>query len=89
MTPKPDIVLNKTDTNLVATKRHIGELYQNYSSPLIFFNLTKEHNPRECKLSDEYRYAIEECINPTLPEDKRINYVHFDVKKNKKKLSFF
>lgn len=54
----------------------------------MIFNLTKKADTRECKLSDLYRYAVNEVLNSELPEDKKIFYTHFDVKKSKKKKNF-
>jgi hypothetical protein len=46
--PKPDIVFEKhKDKHLVATRKHIGRLFQKYSFPLHFLNLTKANNNRE------------------------------------------
>ena len=55
---KPDILLNTSDINYMATKRHIADLFQQYSLPLIVFNLTKKTDPREQKLSIEYEHVI-------------------------------
>lgn len=93
---KPDIILNTADVDYMATKRHIADLFQQYSYPLIFFNLTKKGDSREVKLSDQYKHVINNIINSELPEDIGIGkltntiiivYAHLDVKKAKKKKS--
>ena len=85
---KPEIFVNTSDIDYLATKRHFWDLFQQYSHPVIIFNLTKKTDNRECRLSDQYRYAVEEVLNDDLPEDKRIFYSHFDVKKSRKKKNF-
>ena len=55
---KPEIVLSTSDVDYKATKRHIADLFQRYSLPLIIFNLTKETDAREAMLSDEYKHVI-------------------------------
>lgn len=67
---KPEIFVNTSDIDYQATKRHFCDLFQQYSHPLIIFNLTKKTDNRECRLSDQYRYAVEEVLNDELPEDK-------------------
>ena len=47
--------------------------------------MTKKADTRECRLSSQYQYAVEQVLNEDLPEDKKIFYAHFDVKKAKKK----
>ena len=81
---KPEIFVNTSDVDYLATKRHFWDLFQQYSYPLIIFNLTKKTDNRECRLSDQYKYAIDEVLNDDLPEDKKIFYSHFDVKKSRK-----
>jgi len=82
---KPEIFVNTSDIDYLATKRHFWDLFQQYSHPLIIFNLTKKADTRECRLSSQYQYAVEQVLNEDLPEDKKIFYAHFDVKKAKKK----
>lgn len=57
---KPDIILNSSDVDYCATKRHVADLLQQYSYPLIIFNLTKKGDTRECKLSDQYKHVIKQ-----------------------------
>jgi len=44
---KPDITVHDTDSDYMATKRHIAELFQQYSIPLVILNLTKKGDTRE------------------------------------------
>lgn len=85
---KPDVFVNTSDVDFLATKRHFCDLFQQYSFPVIIYNLTKEKDTRECKLSDLYRYAVNEVLNCELPDDKKLFYAHFDVKKFRKKERF-
>lgn len=85
---KPDIFVNTSDVDYLATKRHFCDLFQQYSHPIIVYNLTKKTDTRECKISSQYNYSIGQVLNSELPEDKQIFYAHFDVKKSKKKKNF-
>ena len=76
------------DVNYQATKRHIAELFERYSMPLYLINLTKIKNNRECIVSDEYEYAINQIINHELPKPLRMTYIHFDMKIRKKEHDF-
>lgn len=89
LNPKPDIMLLRSmDVKYLATKRHYSELFERYSFPLYCINLTKEKNTRECTVSDQYRYVINEVLNRDLPKNMRIKYIHFDMKVRKKEHSF-
>jgi len=85
---KPEIFINTSDIDYLATKRHFCDLLQQYSYPIVIYNLTKKLDNRECRLSDQYKYAINEVLNSELPDDKKIFYAHFDVKKSRKKKNF-
>jgi hypothetical protein len=76
------------DVNYQATKRHYAELFERYSYPLLCLNLTKAKNNRECLVSDEYNYVINEVINQQLPKPLRISYIHYDMKIRKKEPDF-
>jgi hypothetical protein len=69
---RPDIIIKTADVDYMATKRHIADLFQQYSIPLIFFNLTKKGDSREVKLSDQYKHVITNIINYKMPEDKAL-----------------
>lgn len=72
LSTKPDIILNRSDVEYMGTKRHIADLFQQYSLPLIIFNLTKTNDRRELKLSSQYKHVIKHVINGELPDDKEI-----------------
>ena len=76
------------DVKYLATKRHYAELFERYSFPLYCINLTKEKNARECTVSDQYRYVVNEVINRELPKNMRIKYIHYDMKIKKKEAGF-
>lgn len=82
------IVLRSMDVNYLATKRHFSELFERYSFPVHCINLTKAKNQRECLVSDEYQYVVNEVINRELPKPLRVKYVHFDMKIRKKEPDF-
>ena len=88
--PKPDIVLDRNvDQNAVATRKHFARMFQKYSSPLFVLNLTKATNAREETVAREYRNFVNLSLNKELPDALKINFLHYDVKANKKKVKNF
>ncbi len=91
--PKPDIICKSAPSDLAvlpndkeytSAKRHIGDLFKQFSTPVVLLNLTKENNARECTLSDEYDKSVNNVINPTLPRSVKVPYFHYDMKRRKK-----
>jgi SacI homology domain len=80
--------MRSADVQYVASKRHFAELLERYSYPICCVNLTKAENARECVVSDQYDYVVNEVINRELPEKLHITYKHFDMKKRKKEPIF-
>ena len=64
-------------------------MFQKYSSPLCLMNLTKANNSREETVAAEYRNFVRLSLNKELPDALKINFLHYDVKTNKKKVKNF
>lgn len=71
------------DKHLVATRKHIGRLFQKYSFPLHFLNLTKANNNREETVAAQYRKFVTFELNKELPKNLKVTFVHYDVKSKK------
>ncbi|XP_058079990.1 phosphoinositide phosphatase SAC3-like isoform X2 [Magnolia sinica] len=77
---KPDIILQKKDSNYNATRLHFENLVKRYGHPIIILNLikTREKKPRESILRAEFANAID-CINKDLDEENRLKFLHWDL----------
>lgn len=80
VTPKPDIDLSLVDPFYSAAALHFDNLFERYGAPIYVLNLIKarERTPRESKLLNEYKNAID-YLNQSLPKDKKILYEAFDM----------
>lgn len=80
VTPKPPIELNLVDPFYSAAALHFDNLFERYGSPIYVLNLVKakERTPRESKLLEEYRKALE-YLNQFLPEENKIIQKHWDM----------
>ncbi|EEB07206.1 inositol polyphosphate phosphatase [Schizosaccharomyces japonicus yFS275] len=80
MTPKPPIDITLRDPFYSVTALHFDRLLGQYGSPCIVLNLikAKEKIRREGILLDEYERAIA-YLNQFLPEDKKIQYLAWDM----------
>ncbi|KAG9457624.1 hypothetical protein H6P81_002132 [Aristolochia fimbriata] len=80
---KPDIILQKKDTNYEATRLHFENLVKRYGNPIIILNLikTREKKPRESILRAEFANAIA-FINKSLSEENRLKFLHWDLHKH-------
>ncbi|AQL09221.1 Phosphoinositide phosphatase SAC2 [Zea mays] len=87
---RPDIIL-KPDVDYKATRLHFENLALRYGNPVIILNLikasaasmlfdTREKKPRESLLRAEFAKAIH-YINKSLPDDKRLKFLHMDLSK--------
>lgn len=78
---RPDIIL-KPDVDYKATRLHFENLALRYGNPIIILNLikTREKKPRESLLRAEFAKAIH-YINKSLPDDKRLKFLHMDLSK--------
>lgn len=78
--PKPDINLSVSDPFYTAAALHFDDLFHRYGTPIYVLNLIKsrERLPREIKLLKEYESALK-YLNQFLPQDKRIQYLSFDM----------
>ncbi|KAF2275542.1 uncharacterized protein EI97DRAFT_494506 [Westerdykella ornata] len=85
VTPKPDIDLNLVDPFYTPAALHFDNLFQRYGSPVYVLNLVKarERIPRESKLLQEYKTAID-YLNQSLPQNHKIIYEAFDMSRASK-----
>jgi len=85
VTPKPAIDLNLTDPFYQPAAAHFDDLFRRYGCPIYVLNLVKakERTPRESKLIQELKQAID-YLNQFLPDDKRIIYNAFDMSRASK-----
>ncbi|KAF4988176.1 hypothetical protein FGRMN_9921 [Fusarium graminum] len=85
VTPKPPIELNLVDPFYGAAALHFDNLFERYGAPIYVVNLikSKERNPRESKLLEEYTHAIN-YLNQFLPEDKKIIHKAWDMSRASK-----
>lgn len=85
VTPKPPIELNLMDPFYGAAALHFDNLFERYGAPIYVVNLikSKERQPRESKLLDEYTTAIN-YLNQFLPEDKKIIHKAWDMSRASK-----
>lgn len=85
VTPKPDIDLSLVDPFNSAAALHFDDLFKRYGSPVYVLNLIKarERVPRESKLLQEYKNAID-YLNISLPKEHKIIYEAFDMSRASK-----
>lgn len=85
VTPKPPIELNLIDPFYGAAALHFDDLFQRYGAPIYALNLvkSKERQPRESKLLEEYTYAID-YLNQFLPAHKKIIHKAWDMSRASK-----
>ena len=85
VTPKPPIELNLVDPFYSAAALHFDNLFQRYGAPIYVVNLikSKERQPRESKLLDEYNLAIQ-YLNQFLPEKHKIIHKAWDMSRASK-----
>ena len=85
VSPKPDIHLNVVDPFFSAAALHFDNLFLRYGTPIYTLNLIKqkERAPRESKLGNEYKAAVD-YLNQFLPDDKKIIYEAFDMSRTTK-----
>ncbi|CAG8636589.1 13566_t:CDS:10, partial [Dentiscutata heterogama] len=84
MSPKPPISINFRDPFYAAAGLHFDNMFKRYGAPIIVLNLikTKEKNPRESILGDEFADAMKYLIQ-FLPE-KSLIYQPWDMSKARK-----
>ncbi|CAG8553035.1 6267_t:CDS:10, partial [Acaulospora morrowiae] len=84
MSPKPPIIINFRDPFYAAAALHYDNMFKRYGAPIIVLNLikTKEKNPRESILGDEFAEAMKYLMQ-FLPE-KCLKYQAWDMSKARK-----
>lgn len=72
--------MNFSDPYLLATKKHVADLFALYGKEIFMLNLVKlnEHIPREQILADEFNQAITNVKEEL--EEGDIGYLQFDMK---------
>ncbi|KAK2603922.1 phosphatidylinositol-3,5-bisphosphate 5-phosphatase [Conoideocrella luteorostrata] len=85
VTPKPPIELNLVDPFYGAAALHFDNLFERYGAPIYVVNLikSKERQPRESKLLQEYTHAID-YLNQFLPLGKKIIHKAWDMSRASK-----
>ncbi|KHN99282.1 SacI domain-containing protein [Metarhizium album ARSEF 1941] len=85
VTPKPPIELNLVDPFYGAAALHFDDLFRRYGAPVYVINLikSKERQPRESKLLEEYTHSIN-YLNQFLPPDKQIIHKAWDMSRASK-----
>lgn len=85
MTPKPPIEVNLIDPYYGAAALHFDNLFERYGAPIYVVNLikSKERQPRESKLLQEYTNAID-YLNQFLPAGKKIIHKAWDMSRASK-----
>ncbi|KAG5985325.1 hypothetical protein E4U55_006097 [Claviceps digitariae] len=85
VTPKPPIELNLVDPFYGAASMHFDNLFKRYGAPIYVVNLikSKERQPRESKLLQEYTHAIT-YLNQFLPPEKKIIHKAWDMSRASK-----
>lgn len=85
VTPKPPIELNLVDPFYGAAALHFDNLFERYGAPIYVINLikSKERQPRESKLLDEFTRAIN-YLNQFLPPDQAIIHKAWDMSRASK-----
>ena len=77
--PKPPILIDRVDSNFLATQSHFSDLIKRYSLPIIVLDLVKHHErrKRESIVGKEFRHATE-IINISMPFKHQIRYIALD-----------
>lgn len=85
---KPPIELNVIDPFYTKSALHFNDLFQRYGTPIQILNLIKqrEKTPRESKLLDAFNNCVE-YLNQFLPDDKKLDYVAWDMSRAAKSRS--
>lgn len=85
---KPPIELNVIDPFYTKAALHFNNLFERYGTPIQILNLIKqrEKTPRETKLLDAFNDCVE-YLNQFLPEDKKLDYVAWDMSRAAKSRS--
>ncbi|KAK5998146.1 Polyphosphoinositide phosphatase [Cladobotryum mycophilum] len=85
VTPKPPIELNLVDPFYSAAALHFDNLFERYGSPIYVLNLikSKERQPRESKLLEEYTHALD-YLNQFLPDGSKIVHKAWDMSRASK-----
>ena len=78
--PKPPIFIETQDPFAETAGKHFDQLLARYGSPVVVINLVKKRERRahESLLSEEF-YAHIDYLNQFLPQQHRIQYIHFDM----------
>lgn len=84
--PKPPIEVNLSDPYYQSSSIHFNNLFKRYGLPIIILNLikTKERQPRELKLNQHFKDCVT-YLNKFLPNEKKLQFIGFDMSKNSKK----
>ncbi|CAG8498388.1 1127_t:CDS:10 [Acaulospora colombiana] len=84
MSPKPPIMINFRDPFYSAAALHYDNMFKRYGAPIIVLNLikTKEKNPRESILGDEFEETMK-YLTQFLPENC-LRYQAWDMSKARK-----
>lgn len=84
--PKPPIEINLSDPFYQSSAIHFNNLFQRYGPPIIILNLikTKEKQPRELKLNQQFINCIK-YLNQSLPPEYKLQFNGFDMSKHSKK----
>lgn len=85
---KPPIELNVIDPFYSKSALHFNDLFHRYGTPIQILNLIKqrEKTPRETKLLDAFNNCVE-YLNLFLPDDKKLDYVAWDMSRAAKSRS--
>lgn len=77
--PKPPILVDRVDSNFLATQSHFSDLIKRYSLPIIVLDLVKHHErrKRESIVGKDFRHATE-IINISMPPEHQIRYIALD-----------
>jgi hypothetical protein len=77
--PKPPILVDRVDSNFLATQSHFSDLIKRYSLPIIVLDLVKHHERREREsiVGKDFRHATE-IINISMPPEHQIRYIALD-----------
>jgi hypothetical protein len=77
--PKPPILVDRVDSNFLATQSHFSDLIKRYSVPIIVLDLVKHHErrKRESIVGKDFRHATE-IINISMPPEHQIRYIALD-----------
>jgi hypothetical protein len=73
-------LVSVVDPFYTAAARHFDNLFARYGTPITILNLIKsrEPQPRESKLLDEYKHCID-YLNQFLPLEKKMQHIAWDM----------